>query len=156
MEAAVAVVRDLPAGTSVVNVHYRITTIPTWSTGCCAGPPRLPSHMVPAAITVLEEFPTNSAGKLVRAALPEPMVVDRPAAQYIAPVSAVQTRIAEGNPGHVGPGAGGPRRQPVCPRRRSLARPRAATRLRVEHDLNIPLTAMFNCSDIAGPPKQLR
>ena len=96
VEAAVAVVRDLPAGTSVVAYVRTAYDDPDLVDRLLRRSAEvLPSHMVPAAITVLEEFPTNSAGKLDRAALPEPMVVDRPAAQYIAPVSAVQTRIAE-------------------------------------------------------------
>ena len=151
VEAAVAVVRDLPAGTSVVAYVRTAYDDPDLVDRLLRRSAEvLPSHMVPAAITVLEEFPTNSAGKLDRAALPEPMVVDRPAAQYIAPVSAVQTRIAEEIQAMLGLERVGLGDNLFALGADSLAAARLATRLRVEHDLNIPLTAMFNCSDIAG------
>ncbi|WSJ17014.1 amino acid adenylation domain-containing protein [Nocardia sp. NBC_01327] len=53
---------------------------------------RLPGHMVPTAIMVLDEIPLTPAGKLDRRALPEP---DLRSASYRAPETAVQQVISE-------------------------------------------------------------
>ncbi|MFF2552775.1 amino acid adenylation domain-containing protein [Nocardia sp. NPDC058058] len=53
---------------------------------------RLPGHMVPAAVMVLDEIPLTPAGKLDRRALPEPQLRDT---AYRAPETAVQQIIAE-------------------------------------------------------------
>ncbi len=151
VEAAVAVVRDLPAGTSVVAYVRVASDDPDLVDRLLRrSAEMLPSHMVPAAITVLDEFPTNSAGKMDRAALPEPTVAERPAAKYIAPVSVVQTRIAEEIRDLLGLERVGLGDNLFALGADSLAAARLATKLRVEHDLNIPLTAMFNCTDVAG------
>ncbi|MET7768766.1 amino acid adenylation domain-containing protein [Nocardia sp. NPDC005366] len=52
----------------------------------------LPSHMVPTAIMVLDEFPLTAAGKLDRAALPEPELRTR---AYRAPVTGLETTVCE-------------------------------------------------------------
>ncbi|MCP2280444.1 amino acid adenylation domain-containing protein [Nocardia amikacinitolerans] len=52
----------------------------------------LPSHMVPAAIVVLDDVPLTSAGKLDRAALPEPELA---ACAYRAPSTALETTVCE-------------------------------------------------------------
>ncbi|MFT4200258.1 amino acid adenylation domain-containing protein [Gordonia sp. (in: high G+C Gram-positive bacteria)] len=54
----------------------------------------LPSHMVPATVMPLEQFPTSSAGKLDRKALPEPDL-DLLATEYVAPESAAELAVAE-------------------------------------------------------------
>ncbi|MRH91645.1 amino acid adenylation domain-containing protein [Nocardia sp. SYP-A9097] len=51
---------------------------------------RLPAHMVPAAVTVLERIPLTPVGKLDRAALPAPVL---PTTAYRAPETAVQQTI---------------------------------------------------------------
>ncbi|WP_159067541.1 non-ribosomal peptide synthetase [Gordonia iterans] len=53
---------------------------------------RLPSHMVPASINVLDTMPLTPVGKLDKNALPEPVVE---ATEYIAPEGAEEVAIAE-------------------------------------------------------------
>ncbi len=53
---------------------------------------RLPEHMVPAAIVVLDEVPLTPAGKVDRDALPHPVFGSR---EFHAPVGADETTIAE-------------------------------------------------------------
>ncbi|UYP19739.1 amino acid adenylation domain-containing protein [Rhodococcus sp. Z13] len=52
----------------------------------------LPHHMVPAAVTVLDELPLTTAGKVDRRALPEP---DWPHEEFIAPTSETETLVAD-------------------------------------------------------------
>ncbi|WP_228538976.1 non-ribosomal peptide synthase/polyketide synthase [Nocardia sp. XZ_19_385] len=51
----------------------------------------LPSYMVPSVITILDEFPLNSSGKLDRKALPAPAVE---IAAFREPVTATQAAVA--------------------------------------------------------------
>ncbi|MFT4087147.1 MAG: amino acid adenylation domain-containing protein [Gordonia sp. (in: high G+C Gram-positive bacteria)] len=52
----------------------------------------LPEYMVPTVWVLLETMPLNSAGKVDRRALPEPEIE---AAEYVAPQSAAEERVAE-------------------------------------------------------------
>uniref|UniRef100_UPI002454FEA1 non-ribosomal peptide synthetase n=1 Tax=Nocardia carnea TaxID=37328 RepID=UPI002454FEA1 len=52
---------------------------------------RLPAHMVPASITVLQEVPLTPAGKLDRRALPEPQLRTK---AYRAPESSLEKEVA--------------------------------------------------------------
>ncbi|MDI9915348.1 non-ribosomal peptide synthetase, partial [Rhodococcus sp. IEGM 1379] len=54
---------------------------------------RLPAHMVPSSIMVLERIPLTAVGKLDRAALPEP-VFDAGAVQYRAPSGQIELAVA--------------------------------------------------------------
>ncbi|WP_072812843.1 non-ribosomal peptide synthetase [Rhodococcus zopfii] len=53
---------------------------------------RLPAHMVPSAIVVLDALPLTPSGKLDRRALPEPSVVSRP---FRAPSTRYEQGVAE-------------------------------------------------------------
>ncbi|BBL77219.1 non-ribosomal peptide synthetase [Methylomagnum ishizawai] len=53
---------------------------------------RLPGHMVPSRIGVLDRLPRTSGGKLDLKALPEPEHTDRP---YLAPRNATEQRLAD-------------------------------------------------------------
>ncbi len=63
-----------PAGDTVLASYVVATTGATVETGALLDrlSEQLPSHMVPAAVTVLDEIPLTPVGKLDRAALPEP------------------------------------------------------------------------------------
>ncbi|WP_085947076.1 non-ribosomal peptide synthetase [Gordonia soli] len=54
---------------------------------------RLPSHMVPAAVVVLPQFPVNSSGKLDRKALPTPVVGRNESTPYVAPSSPIERTV---------------------------------------------------------------
>lgn len=53
---------------------------------------RLPSHLVPQTVTVIDEFPRTVVGKIDRAALPA--VTFRDAAEYVAPRTADEKLVA--------------------------------------------------------------
>ena len=55
---------------------------------------RLPAHMVPSSITVLDEIPLNAVGKFDRKALPAPEF-DVGTREYRAPADPVQETVAE-------------------------------------------------------------
>ena len=57
---------------------------------------QLPSYMVPASFTVLEELPLTTSGKVDRRRLPEPGLGDRPALEqaYVEPEGDTETRLA--------------------------------------------------------------
>jgi acyl carrier protein len=55
--------------------------------------PTLPGYMIPAYLTVMEEFPLNTNGKIDKAALPPP-ASQLPAA-HIAPATLIETMLAD-------------------------------------------------------------
>ncbi len=55
----------------------------------------LPSHMVPALIVFMDEFPLNSNGKIDRAALPKAEIDIRRRDEYVPPKSETEKKLAE-------------------------------------------------------------
>ncbi|MFT3900823.1 MAG: amino acid adenylation domain-containing protein [Gordonia sp. (in: high G+C Gram-positive bacteria)] len=69
-----------------------VSTLPTRLVEECRR--SLPGHMVPGAVVPLDEFPTNSAGKLDRKALPAPNL-DLMSVAYVAPESPAEKAVAD-------------------------------------------------------------
>ncbi|NLU84729.1 non-ribosomal peptide synthase/polyketide synthase, partial [Rhodococcus sp. HNM0569] len=90
VDGAVALVHTGDAGEHLVAY---VTGYADPAAARTAAATRLPGYMVPAAVTVLDEFPLNASGKLDRRALPAPQFadLDRP---YAAPTSETEQRVA--------------------------------------------------------------
>ena len=96
IESAVVSVRSGPTGIPMVVAYVRPTdggnvTDDDVLVTCRR---ELPSHMVPAAVVVMDEFPVTDNGKLDRAALPEP-VLSASADEHVAPRTADEHRLAD-------------------------------------------------------------
>ncbi|WP_063061782.1 non-ribosomal peptide synthetase, partial [Nocardia sienata] len=94
VEYAVTLGRDTDAGATIL-VSY-VLAVPGHSVDTAAVTEfvsaRLPAHMVPSVVIVLDEIPLTPVGKLDRKALPEPVLE---AQSFRAPVGAVETIICE-------------------------------------------------------------
>ncbi|MFB7721388.1 amino acid adenylation domain-containing protein [Nocardia sp. NPDC056100] len=94
VDFAVTVGHELPSGATVLvsYAHGLALTAGQADELTALAESRLPAHMVPGAITVLDRIPLTPVGKLDRAALPPPVFE---ANAYRAPETAVQRTIAE-------------------------------------------------------------
>ena len=109
---------------------------------------RLPAHMVPAALTVLDALPLTPNGKVDKAALPEPSrpvshaPVRSPAEERMA---AIWARVLDLDPDGIGPGddffdLGG----------HSLLATQVVAQVREEFGTDTPLRAIFEAPTVAG------
>ncbi|WAC56500.1 non-ribosomal peptide synthetase [Gordonia sp. SL306] len=106
----------------------------------------LPSHMVPSAVVVLDDFPVNASGKLDRSALPAPTSsVDVP---FEAPESAVEIALAGLVADLVGAERVSLRDNIFAIGADSLTAARLVSRARTEHALSLRLTDIFDSSDL--------
>ncbi|MDH3024096.1 amino acid adenylation domain-containing protein [Gordonia alkanivorans] len=113
---------------------------------------RLPAHMVPSSITVLDEFPLTPVGKLDRAALPEPEVS---AAEFIAPETAIEQAIADAYADVLGLGEVGASDSFFDLGGNSLSATRVAANLREGHGLDIELAWLFSDPTVRGLARRL-
>ncbi|MGV9712981.1 amino acid adenylation domain-containing protein [Gordonia sp. NPDC003424] len=100
VRAAVVVPRELPGSTALV-AYVKVDGARAESHPEAPGAEErllhwcrseLPAHMVPSAVVTLDTLPTNSSGKLDRAALPDP-VASTSERSYVAPRSAAEREI---------------------------------------------------------------
>ncbi|UOG23482.1 amino acid adenylation domain-containing protein [Gordonia amicalis] len=113
---------------------------------------RLPAHMVPSSITVLDEFPLTPVGKLDRAALPEPDVT---AAEFVAPETAIEQAIADAYADVLGLGEVGASDSFFDLGGNSLSATRVAAHLREGHGLDIELAWLFSDPTVRGLARRL-
>ncbi|QHD87007.1 amino acid adenylation domain-containing protein [Gordonia sp. JH63] len=109
---------------------------------------RLPSHMVPTAIMVLEEFPVNSSGKLDRKALPAPVVGRDEETPYVAPSTPLEIRIVALIEELLGVERLGLRDNIFALGADSLVAAGLASRLRTAGGIEVGLTDIFESRDI--------
>ncbi|GAC71062.1 putative non-ribosomal peptide synthetase [Gordonia soli NBRC 108243] len=109
---------------------------------------RLPGHMVPVAVVVLDRFPTTRSGKLDQRALPLPQVADEQ-----RPFRSAVTPIEESIAALVGEALGLDRVSMsdnlFALGADSLAAARMVARARVDHGLTVVLTDVFDSDDLA-------
>jgi amino acid adenylation domain-containing protein len=106
----------------------------------------LPSHMVPSAAVLLEQFPINATGKLDRKQLPAPEL--RPVVGYEAPRTPVEQTLAMLVGEMLGVDQVGLRDNIFKLGGDSLMAARLVSRARVEHDVRVDLTDVFTSVDV--------
>ncbi|WP_238421308.1 non-ribosomal peptide synthetase [Gordonia sp. 'Campus'] len=108
---------------------------------------RLPAHMVPASITVVDEFPLTPVGKLDRAALPRPEIV---AEEFVEPATPVEQAIADAYAEILGVERIGARDSFFDLGGNSLSATRVAALLRERNGFDIELGWLFNEPTVRG------
>lgn len=109
----------------------------------------LPRYMIPAALVVLDVFPTNSSGKLDRAALPAPEYSSVADVEYVPPVTDAQKQLVQVVADLLDAGPIGLRHNIFALGADSLTAARLASRLRSESGRDVQLADVFESADIA-------
>uniref|UniRef100_UPI0005C1FD1F non-ribosomal peptide synthetase n=1 Tax=Nocardia asiatica TaxID=209252 RepID=UPI0005C1FD1F len=115
---------------------------------------RLPSHMVPDTVMVLDTLPLSSVGKVDRAALPEPEFA--PAAEFVAPRNATEQIVADICAGVLGIERVGVLDSFFELGGNSLSATRAAAQLSGAFGVEVPLRAIFETPTIGALAERLR
>lgn len=147
VDGAVAMVRDDVAATPTLVAYVK-------SVGTSIDEPellawcrrRLPSHMVPTAIVVLDDFPLNSSGKTDRRALPAPVLRT---AEYEAPRTETEVELAGIIAELLGVDRVGRRDNLFALGGNSLVAARLVTRARDGLGVDLRLTDVFEATDLA-------
>ncbi|MDY6808872.1 MAG: amino acid adenylation domain-containing protein [Actinomycetota bacterium] len=106
----------------------------------------LPSHMVPSAAVLLDQFPVGTAGKLDRKSLPAPDL--KPVVGYEAPRTPVETTLATLISELLGVERIGLRDNIFALGGDSLMAARLVSRARMEHNVRVDLTDVFTSVDV--------
>ena len=148
VDGAVTVVDDRP-GTAVLVAYVKSQLANTTAAEELANRllitcrRRLPSHMVPTAVTVLDAFPVNGSGKLDRKELPDTVISRDTAVEYIAPSSEVEKTIVATITDLLGIERVGLADNIFALGADSLIAARLASRLRVDSGLDISVGDIF-------------
>ncbi|WP_338855634.1 amino acid adenylation domain-containing protein [Gordonia hongkongensis] len=113
---------------------------------------QLPGHMVPASITVLDEFPLTPVGKLDRAALPAPEVAS---VEFVAPATPVEQAIADAYAEVLGVEQIGATDSFFDLGGNSLSATRVAAALRDRNGFDIELAWLFSDPTVRGLARRL-
>nr|WP_064569436.1 non-ribosomal peptide synthetase [Gordonia sp. LAM0048] len=113
---------------------------------------QLPAHMVPASITVLDEFPLTPVGKLDRAALPAPEVAPT---EFVAPGTPVEQAIADAYAEVLGVERVGATDSFFDLGGNSLSATRVKAVLRDHNGFDIELAWLFNDPTVRGLARRL-
>ncbi|WP_324290183.1 non-ribosomal peptide synthetase [Gordonia sp. SL306] len=114
----------------------------------------LPSHMVPSAAVLLDQFPINATGKLDRKQLPAPDL--RPVIAYEAPRTPVEHTLASLIGELLSVERVGLRDNIFALGGDSLMAARLVSRARVEHNVRIDLTDVFTSVDVGEVAERSR
>ncbi|AZZ81206.1 non-ribosomal peptide synthetase [Gordonia alkanivorans] len=109
---------------------------------------RLPSHMVPAAVVVLDQFPVNSSGKLDRKALPTPVVGRNEDTPYVPPSTPLEVKVVALIEELLEVDRIGLRDNIFTLGADSLVAARLASRLRTVGGVGVSLTDIFESRDV--------
>ncbi|WP_242676751.1 non-ribosomal peptide synthase/polyketide synthase [Rhodococcus sp. ABRD24] len=142
-QAVVIVKRDQLVAYVVAAVGYLVDPVAVREAVGLA----LPSHMVPAAIVVLDEIPLGASGKVDRKALPEPEFEVK---AYRAPETAAERMVAEVFAELLDVGAVGRDDDFFDLGGNSLIATRAAARLGEATDATVPVRLLFEVSTVHG------
>ncbi|CBL45103.1 Non-ribosomal peptide synthetase modules and related proteins [gamma proteobacterium HdN1] len=94
-EAAVIVRHDLPGGATLVGYATADDGVKLSVTSLRAGlRERLPEHMVPTSLNLLERMPLTPAGKIDRKGLPRPESIQLGETEYVAPRTELEAQLA--------------------------------------------------------------
>ena len=113
---------------------------------------QLPAHMVPASITVLDEFPLTPVGKLDRAALPAPEVAPT---EFVTPGTPVEQAIADAYADVLGVERVGATDSFFDLGGNSLSATRVKAALRDHNGVDIELAWLFNDPTVRGLARRL-
>lgn len=146
VESAVVVARDDIGPSTALVAYLRGESISESSVlvWCRA---HLPTHMVPAAIVLVDEFPVNNSGKVDRRALPAPR--REVETGYLAPRSEAERVLVSLVEELTGSTRVGLRDNMFAVGADSLTAARLASRLRTRHGWRLGLTDIFASADLA-------